>query len=138
MAAFAFQVNGASDTPWFLTIAREATGVGVGGECPTSIAAALESSNGHFDYRQGPIQVLISTLMATPGGPICTLVYLATLLASNNNLRMAYHAMYLISIFLPLIVVFFRLKMHNGLLFRKSNFKKKYIPWQLVIQRYWL
>ena len=51
---------------------------------------------------------------------------------------MAYHEMYSISIFLPLIVVFFRLKMHDGLLFRKSDFKKRHIPWQLVIQRYWL
>ena len=49
MAAFAFQVNGASDMLWLLTIARKAAGVG--GGYPTSTAAALESSNEHFDYR---------------------------------------------------------------------------------------
>ena len=87
MATLAFQVNGASDMLWFLRIARGAAGVCIGDEHPTSTAAALESSNERFDYRRGPIQVLISTLMATSGGPICTLVYLATLLASNNNLR---------------------------------------------------
>lgn len=58
---------------WFLRIARGAAGVCVGGEHPTSTAAALESSNERFDYRRSPIQVLISTLMATSGGPICTL-----------------------------------------------------------------
>jgi len=46
--------------------------------------------------------------------------------------------MYSISMLLPLIVVFFRLKMHDGLPFRKSNFKKRSIPWQSVIQCYWL
>ena len=86
MAPFVFQVNGASDMLWFLTIAQGAAGVGVSGECPTSTAAALESSNEHFDYRRGPVQVLISTLMATSGSPIYTLVYLAAFLASNNNL----------------------------------------------------
>jgi len=50
---------------------------------------------------------------------------------------MAYHAMYRISIFLPLLVVLFRLKTADGLLFCTSNFKKRHIPWQLVVQKYW-
>jgi MFS family permease len=138
LATLVFQVHGSYNMLWFLTIARGIAGVGVGGEYPTSAAAALEGSNEHFDSKRGPIQVLISTLMATSGAPICTFIYLATLLASNNNLKTAYHAIYAISIFLPLFVILFRLKMQDGNLFRKSNFKKRHVPWTLVIKKYGL
>lgn len=138
MATLAFQVHGANGMLWYLTIARGAAGVGVGGEYPTSAAAALEGSSEHFDSRRGPIQVLISTLMATSGGPICTFVYLMTLLASSNDLKMAYHAMYAISIFLPMLIVLVRWKMQDGKLFEKSNFRTRRVPWTLVLRRYWL
>ncbi|CZR61985.1 probable GIT1 Glycerophosphoinositol transporter also able to mediate low-affinity phosphate transport [Phialocephala subalpina] len=130
--------HGSHNMLWFLTIARGIAGVGVGGEYPSSAAAALEGSNEHFDNNRGPIQVLISTLMATSGAPICTFVYLASLLASNNNLKVAYHAIYSISIILPLFVILFRLKMQDGKLFQKSNFKKRHVPWVLVLRKYWL
>jgi MFS family permease len=121
-----------------MAISRGIAGVGVGGEYPASAAAAaLEGSNEHFDNQRGPIQVLISTLMATSGAPICTFVYLMSLLASKNNLKVAFHAIYSISIFLPLLVVAFRLKMQDGQLFRKSNFKKRHVPWTLVLKKYW-
>ncbi|TID25017.1 MFS general substrate transporter [Venturia nashicola] len=136
LATVIFQVKGTNNMLWFLTIARGMAGVGVGGEYPTSAAAALEGSNEHFDNQRGPIQVLISTLMATSGAPICTTVYLLSLIASNNNLKTAYHAMYSISIILPLIVILLRLKMQDALLFSKSNFQKRHIPWSLVL-KYW-
>lgn len=138
MATLFFQVpGGTSQILWFMTIARGAAGVGVGGEYPTSAAAALEGSNEHFDTKRGPIQVLISTLMATSGGPICTFIYLMALVGSNNNLKVAYHAMYGISIFLPLLVITFRLKMRDALLFQKSNFRRDRVPWVLVLRRFW-
>lgn len=138
LATLVFQVKDSHNKVWFLTIARGIVGVGVGGEYPTSAAAALEGSNEHFDKQRGPIQVLISTLMATSGGPICTFGYLASLIASSNNLKTAYHARYGISIFIPLLVITFRLKMQDGRLFRKRNFKKGHIPWKLVVKKYWL
>lgn len=110
----------------------------MGGEYPSSAAAALEGSNEHFDAHRGPIQVLISTLMTTSGGPVCTFVYLASLLGSDNNLKIAYHAMYGVSTFLPLLVVLFRLNMQDGKLIQKSNFKKRHVPWKLVSKKYWL
>jgi len=138
LSTLAFQVHPVNNMLWLDTIARGIAGVGVGGEYPTSAAAALEGSNEHFDSNRGPIQVLISTLMATSGGPVCTFLYLATLLASSNNLEMAYHAIYSIATILPLFVVLFRLKMRDGLLFRRSNFKSRRIPWILVVRKYWL
>lgn len=74
--------------------------------------------------------------MATTAGPICTLVYLLSLIGSDNNLKVAFHAMYSISIFLPLGVILLRLRMKDGLLFRRNNFKKDRVPYLLVLKRY--
>jgi len=75
--------------------------------------------------------------MATSGGPICTLVYLLSLIASGNDLKTAYHAMYSISIFLPVLVMFIRWRMQDGKLFENSNFKGRKIPWSLLVRNYW-
>lgn len=138
MSTLAFQVRGTEAMLWYLTIARGAAGVGVGGEYPTSAAAALESSNEHFDSKRGPIQVLISTLQATSGGALCTFVYLMTLIGSENGLKIAFHAMYGVSIFLPLLVILARWRMQDGRLFQRSNFRKRRIPWTLLLKKYWL
>lgn len=137
LATLTFQVDSSTHNMlWYLTIARGIAGVGVGGEYPSSAAAALESSNENFDSKRGPIQILTSTMQATTAGPICTLVYLLSLIGSNNNLKVAFHAMYGISIFLPLGVMLIRIRMKDGLLFRKSNFKKERIPYLLIRKRY--
>jgi MFS family permease len=155
MSALAFQVADSRHMLWFMTIARGTAGVGVGGkvrppsafaqhllnlfagEYPTSAAAALEGSNEHFDTKRGPIQVLVSTLMATSGGPICTFVYLMSLIGSRSDLKVAFHAMYSISISLPILVVLARWRMQDGRLFEKSNFRSREIPWVLLFRRYW-
>ncbi|KAI5267401.1 MFS general substrate transporter [Aureobasidium subglaciale] len=139
MATLVFQVEerGVDAMMWYMTIARGVTGVGVGGEYPPSAAAALEGSNEHYDHIRGPIQVLTSTLMATSAAPICTAIYLITLVASNDNLRTAFHAIYAISIFLPLFVAVLRFRMRDGILFRRNNFRKRISPpYLLVIKRY--
>jgi MFS family permease len=167
LATLVFQVEGQGmgDMMWYMTIARGITGVGVGGEYPPSAAAALEGSNEvsfaillqkqersrrsirmkgklmkrkqHYDHIRGPIQVLTSTLMATSAAPICTAIYLITLIASNNNLRTAFHAIYSISIFLPLFVAFLRFRMRDGLLFRRNKLRQHLSPpYLLVLKRY--
>lgn len=137
MSTLAFQVHDSTAMLWYLTIARGAAGVGVGGEYPTSSAAALEGSNEHFDSKRGPIQVLISTLMATSGSAVCTFVYLMSLIGSGNGLQVAYHAMYAIGTLLPCLVVLARWRMQDGKLFERSNFRKRHIPWTLLIKQYW-
>ncbi|KAH8646103.1 major facilitator superfamily domain-containing protein [Xylariales sp. PMI_506] len=136
MSTLALQVQGSSALLWYMTIARGAAGVGVGGEYPTSAAAALEGSNEHFDAHRGPIQVLISTVMATLGTTVCTFVYLMALIGSNDNLTIAFHAMYAISTILPLLVVIFRWFMQDGRLFARNNFRKRPIPWTLLVKTY--
>ncbi|KAF7884495.1 uncharacterized protein EAF02_004831 [Botrytis sinoallii] len=108
------------------------------GEYPSSAAAALEGSADSFDAQRGPIQVFISTLMATTGSPTCTLVYLLALLASHNNLTVAFHAIYSISTLLPLVVMLVRLRMTDGKLFRASNFRTRPTPWRFVLRTYGL
>lgn len=139
LSTLTFQVGGStSNMLWFLTIARGITGVGVGGEYPAAAAATLESSQENFDSKRGPIQILTSTLQATSAAPICTLVYLLALIGSSNNLLIAFHAMYSISIFLPLGVILLRLRMRDAALFRKSNFKnsRERIPYLMILRRY--
>ncbi|KAF7895111.1 hypothetical protein EAF00_006925 [Botryotinia globosa] len=138
LSTLAFQVHPSAHMFWFLTIARGIAGVGVGGEYPTSAAAALEGSADSFDAKRGPIQVFISTLMATTGSPTCTLVYLLALLASHNNLTVAFHAIYSISTLLPLLVMLVRLRMTDGKLFQKSNIRTRSIPWHFVLRTYGL
>ncbi|CAK3773890.1 Glycerophosphoinositol permease [Lecanosticta acicola] len=138
MSTLAFQVQGSDHMLWYLTIARGTAGVGVGGEYPTSAAAALESSNEHFDAKRGPIQVLISTLQATTGGALCTFVYLMALIGNHNRLKVAFHAMYSIATILPLLVLLARWRMQDGRLFEKSNFKKRQVPYLLLLKQYGL
>lgn len=52
MATLTFEVAGTQDMLWYLTIARGVAGVGVGGEYPSSAAAALEGSNEVCDTLQ--------------------------------------------------------------------------------------
>jgi MFS family permease len=135
LSTLVFHVSPAKNMLWFLIIARGIAGVGVGGEYPTSAAAALEGSNEYFDSKRGQIQVFISTMMATTGGPICTFVYLMTLLATSNNLKTAYLAINGISIVLPFLVILLRWKMHDGRLFRKSNFRQRAVPWMIPLKQ---
>ncbi|QSZ30404.1 hypothetical protein DSL72_004927 [Monilinia vaccinii-corymbosi] len=136
LSTLAFQIHPSTNMLWYLTTARGIAGVGVGGEYPTSAAAALEGSADHFNEKRGPIQVLISTMMATTGAPTCTLVYLLALVASNDNLKIAFHAIYSISTILPLLVVLTRLRMTDGNLFHRSNLRKRAIPWAYVLRTY--
>jgi hypothetical protein len=75
--------------------------------------------------------------MATSGGPICTFIYLMSLIASGNDLRTAYHAIYSILIFLPILAISTRWRMQDGELFQRSNFKAREIPWTLLLRKYW-
>ena len=54
MATLAFQVNDIHNMLWYITIVRGVAGVGVGGEHPTSAAAAVEGFNEHFDHQRRP------------------------------------------------------------------------------------
>ncbi|KAF2443807.1 MFS general substrate transporter [Karstenula rhodostoma CBS 690.94] len=137
LSTVALAVRGSDRMLWYVTVARGAAGVGVGGEYPTSAAAALEGSNELFDAHRGPVQVLVSTLMATGGSALCTFVYAMALVGSSANVRVAYWAIHGMSAVLPVLVVLARWKMQDGRLFEESNFRKRKIPWVLLGRTYW-
>ncbi|KAF2089372.1 MFS general substrate transporter, partial [Saccharata proteae CBS 121410] len=143
MATVALSVRsyGINNMIWYLTIARGVAGVGVGGEFPPSASAVSEGMDDHNARNRGPVFVFATTFVTCWGGPICILVYLLTLIASNDNLQKSYIAVNAISIFLPIFVFFFRIRMRDSRLFKTSNFKSTSttsIPLGLILKRYWL
>ncbi|CAN8105914.1 unnamed protein product [Discula destructiva] len=143
MATLALQVEhlGVSNMLWYLTVVRGLAGVGVGGEFPSGATAACEGMEDYNSSRRGPVYVMATTFVTCWGGPVCIFVYLMTLIGSNNNLYTAYVAVNAISIFLPLAVFLFRLRMEDSRLFQRSNFKSTKtakIPLRLILKKYWV
>jgi hypothetical protein len=90
-------------------------------------------------YR-GPLFVSFTTLMATLAGPILQIIYLISLISSNNNLTIAFHAIYGIATVLPVIIIVLRLFMVDSTLFHNSNFTKQRRSLRLYLllaRRYW-
>lgn len=91
-------------------------------------------------YR-GPMFVSFTTLMATLAGPILMIIYLVSLVASNNNLTIAFHAIYSIATILPVFIIILRLFMADSTLFHYSNFtrqrRKSPKLCLVLLRRYW-
>ncbi|KAJ5684892.1 uncharacterized protein N7477_001237 [Penicillium maclennaniae] len=96
-------------------------GFGVGGEYPPSAAVGLEESDGILRNYRGPLFVSFTTLMATLAGHILQIIYLISLVASDNNLTVAFHTMYSIATILPVIIMVLRVFMVDSSLFHHSN-----------------
>lgn len=90
-------------------------------------------------YR-GPLFVSFTTLMATLAGPILQIIYLICLIASNNNLTVAFQAIYGIATVLPMIIIVLRLFMVDSTLFHNSNLtnqRRSFRLYLLLARRYW-
>lgn len=61
---------------WFMTIARGLTGIGVGGEYPSSSVSAVEAANEKFLKQRGPTFILVTNLVLSFGGPLASILYL--------------------------------------------------------------
>lgn len=90
-------------------------------------------------YR-GPLFVSFTTLMATLAGPILQIIYLICLVASDNNLTVAFHTIYSIATILPFIIIVLRVFMVDSSLFHRSNLmnqrRSPRLYW-LIARRYW-
>ncbi|CAI7650409.1 unnamed protein product [Penicillium glandicola] len=140
MAALALQVHPSSNMLWYFVVVRGIAGFGVGGEYPPSAAAGIEESDWIMRKYRGPMFVSFTTLMATLAGPILMIIYLITLIATDNNLVIAFHAIYSIATLLPVSIIVLRLFMVDSSLFHYSNFKRQRKPWRLCLllaRRYW-
>lgn len=140
MATLALQVHPSHDMLWYFVVVRGIAGFGVGGEYPPSAAAGLEESDDVLHQYRGPLFVSFTTLMATLAGPILQLVYLISLVASDNNLTVAFHAIYSIATILPVIIIILRVFMVDSSLFYHSNItpqRRSTRMYLLLARRYW-
>ncbi|KAK4903713.1 hypothetical protein LTR66_017989 [Elasticomyces elasticus] len=140
MAALALQVHPSSNMLWYFVVVRGIAGFGVGGEYPPSAAAGIEETDWIMRKYRGPMFVSFTTLMATLAGPILMIIYLITLIATDNNLVVTFHAIYSIAIFLPVAIIVLRLFMADSSLFHYSNFTRQRKPLRLYLvlaKRYW-
>jgi len=122
---------------WFLTVARGITGVGVGGEYPASSTSASEAANEQTIAGRGPTLIMVTNFVLTFGDPLATSVFLIVLSAAGeNHLPTVWRVCFGIGIFLPLSVLFFRLRMVSSTLYRKGAMKHN-VPYSLVFKYYW-
>ncbi|KAL7790802.1 major facilitator superfamily domain-containing protein [Trichoderma ceciliae] len=122
---------------WMLTVARGVVGFGVGGEYPAASTSSSEAANERVLSKRGPIFILITNLPLSAGGPLAVSVFLIVLSAAGEkHLSTVWRVCFGIGIILPLSVFYFRLKMLNSKLYRKSAIRR-HVPYGLVIRYYW-
>ncbi|BGP55985.1 hypothetical protein JCM8202_005127 [Rhodotorula sphaerocarpa] len=124
---------------WCFTIGRGLTGVGVGGEYPSSSTSAVEATNEKMMSRRGPVFILVTNLVLSCGGIVASIIYLIVLEAAGGlsaNLNTVWRVVYGISIIPPLAVFAFRMRMLNSELYRKGAIQKG-VPLRLILKYYW-
>ncbi|KAJ5909228.1 hypothetical protein N7495_001910 [Penicillium taxi] len=140
MSTVALSIHPIHNMLWYSVIARGIAGFGMGGEYPPSAAAGIEETNERMKKYRGPMFVSFTTLMATTAGPILQIIYLICLIASDNNLKVTYHAIYSIATLIPFGIMILRLFMVDSSMFYRSNFsglhKSPRLFW-LLLRRYW-
>ncbi|GAA5909631.1 uncharacterized protein JCM6883_004579 [Sporobolomyces salmoneus] len=124
---------------WFLTVARGLTGIGVGGEYPSSSASSLESANERMQKQRGPVFIMVTNFVLSFGGVFASSLYLIVFQAAgglNANLSTVWRTVFGITAVPPLVVFIFRLRMLNSQLYRKGAIQSR-VPYGLVLRYYW-
>ncbi|KAG0657369.1 Plasma membrane permease, mediates uptake of glycerophosphoinositol and glycerophosphocholine [Rhodotorula mucilaginosa] len=124
---------------WCFTIGRGLTGIGVGGEYPSSSASAAEAANEKMLKSRGPVFILVTNLVLSFGSVFACILYLIVFEAAGGlhaNLNTVWRVVFGISIVPPLAVFVFRLRMLNSKLYRKGAIQSG-VPILLTIRYYW-
>jgi MFS family permease len=122
---------------WFLTFARGLTGIGVGGEYPAASTSVSEAANEQMLTRRGPVFIMVTNFVLALGSPLASSVFLIVLsIAGEDHLSTVWRVCFGFGIFLPLMVLVFRLRMLSSKLFRKGAIKRR-VPYHLVLKNYW-
>ncbi|KAF7311391.1 MFS transporter [Mycena kentingensis (nom. inval.)] len=124
---------------WMFTIARGITGLGVGGEYPSSSTSAAEAANERMLKNRGPVFILVTNLVLSFGSPFACILYLIVFQAAGGlsaNLSTVWGTVFGISAVPPFIVFYFRLKMLNSTLYRKGAIQHD-VPYLLIVRYYW-
>ncbi|KAJ4419954.1 Plasma membrane permease, mediates uptake of glycerophosphoinositol and glycerophosphocholine [Gnomoniopsis sp. IMI 355080] len=120
-------------------LARGIVGFGTGGEYPASSTSASEAANEHHatSKRRGPVFILVTNLPLSLGGPFAVIVFLIVLSAAGKaHLSTVWRVCFGIGCLFPLSVFYFRIKMMNSKLYRRSAIKRS-VPYRLVLRYYW-
>lgn len=151
---------------WWLTVARGATGVGIGGksqspfhhhsaktdnvlsgEYPASSTAASEAANERLGKKhRSQVFILVTNLVLAFGNIVSLSVFMIVLSATgyrNTTDAAGFHKLGIIwrvtfgfGALFPLIIFYFRMLVMNASLYRKTAMRKK-VPYMLALKRYW-
>jgi MFS family permease len=122
---------------WMMTVARGIVGFGTGGEYPASSTSASEAANEHTLKQRGPIFILVTNLPLSFGGPFAVICFLIVFSACHgSHFSTVWRVCFAIGCIWPLTVFYFRVRMLNSKLYRKSAIKKN-VPYGLIIRYYW-
>ncbi|BGP00663.1 Plasma membrane permease, mediates uptake of glycerophosphoinositol and glycerophosphocholine [Rhodotorula toruloides] len=124
---------------WCFTIGRGLTGIGVGGEYPSSSASAAEAANEKMVKSRGPVFILVTNLVLSCGTIFACILYLIVFEAAgglNANLSTVWRTVFGISMVPPLAVFIFRMRMLNSQLYRKNAIQQG-VPLMLTLKYYW-
>lgn len=119
---------------WMMTVARGTVGFGAGGEYPASSTSASEASNEHALEKRGPIFILVTNLPLSFGGPFAVIVFLIVFAACGKaHYTTVWRICFGIGCIWPLTIFYFRMKMLNSKLYRRSAIKKN-VPYKLIFK----
>ncbi|GAA6032995.1 hypothetical protein JCM8097_000089 [Rhodosporidiobolus ruineniae] len=124
---------------WCMTVARGLTGIGVGGEYPSSSVSAVEGANEKMAKNRGGVFIMVTNFVLSFGGPLASILYLIVLEAAggdNAKLYTVWRVVFGITVIPPVAVFFFRIRMLNSKLYRKSAIQKG-VPLKYILGYYW-
>ncbi|GAA6002990.1 uncharacterized protein JCM10292_000284 [Rhodotorula paludigena] len=124
---------------WCFTIGRGLTGIGVGGEYPSSSTSAAEAANEKMLKSRGPVFIMVTNFVLSFGGIFACSLYLIVFEAAGGldaNLSTVWRTVFGISIVPPLLVFIFRMRMVSSKLYRKGAIQKG-VPPLFTIKYYW-
>ncbi|KIY43238.1 MFS general substrate transporter [Fistulina hepatica ATCC 64428] len=124
---------------WMFTISRGLTGIGLGGEYPSCSTSAAEAANEKSLKNRGAIFIMVTNFVLSLGGPVASILYLIVFEAAggdHSNLSTVWRTVFGISCIPPVAVFYFRFKMLNSQLYRKSAIQHN-VPHILTVKYYW-
>ncbi|KAK0384865.1 hypothetical protein NLU13_7343 [Sarocladium strictum] len=103
---------------------------------PASSTSASEASNEHALNKRGPIFILVTNLPLSFGGPFAVIVFLIVFAACGKaHYTTVWRICFGIGCIWPLTVFYFRMKMMNSKLYRRTAMKKN-VPYKLIFKYY--
>ncbi|CAK9439720.1 uncharacterized protein LODBEIA_P38200 [Lodderomyces beijingensis] len=108
---------------WMIVVFRGVTGFGVGAEYPSSSLTASEAANEKIKRRSRAF-ILATNLPLSFGGPFASIVFLIVNKITKSHLNALWRTMFALGCFWPLIIFYFRIKMTDSVLFKKSAVRR--------------